>query len=142
MPSRTRRRREVLLPWERGNLQLTELVTRQRWTALLLALLTFGALFAAWKTAQYRARLRVTEAAIAEVHRAIAAFRADVGRCPRSTVELVHPPRVGTRYLSKIPDDGWQHPLYIRCPSRGDPNRAEVVSAGPSGSLLIDDNIY
>jgi hypothetical protein len=140
--TRTKRRREVLLPWERSPLRLAELLSSQRWKTLLLAAAVIGALAVMWKVAEHRARVRVTEAAIAEVHKAIAAFRADVGRCPRSTVELVHPPRSGARYLSKVSEDGWGNTLFIRCPSREDPNRAEVVSAGPSGSFLIDDNIY
>jgi hypothetical protein len=142
MAIRTRRRREVLLPWERSRLRYTELLSSQRWKALLAAVLALGALWAMWRVAQHRERVRVTETAIAEVHRAIAAFRADVGRCPRSTIELVHPPRSGSRYLSKIPDDGWGNTLFIRCPSREDSSRADVVSAGPSASFLIDDNIY
>jgi hypothetical protein len=142
MAPRTRRRREVLLPWERSHLRYAELLSSQRWKALLAAVLALGALVAMWRVAEYRERVRVTETAIAEVHRAIAAFRADVGRCPRSTIELVHPPRSGSRYLGKIPDDGWGNTLFIRCPSREDPARAEVVSAGPSGSFLVDDNIY
>lgn len=142
MAPRTRRRREVLLPWESNRLRFTRLLSNQRWKALLAMLVILGSLGAMWSVAEHRARVRVTEAAIAEVHRAIAAFRADVGRCPRSTVELVHPPRAGARYLSKIPDDGWGNTLLIRCPSRDDPTRSEVVSAGPSGSFLIDDNIY
>ena len=142
MAARTKRRREVLLPWERSATRLAELVSSQRWKTLLFSALALGALAATWKVAQYRAKVRITQEAIADVHRAIAAFRADVERCPRSTVELVHPPRSGTRYLSKIPDDGWERPLYIRCPSRNDTNSADVISAGPSGSFLTDDNIY
>jgi len=70
-----------------------------------------------------------------------ALFRAEVGRCPHSTVELVHPPRAAAQYLTEVPSDGWGRPLHVRCPGRlpGDP--ADVVSGGPSGSFSIDDSI-
>ena len=89
----------------------------------------------ALQVADARARVRATRAGIAEVQRAVTAFRAEMGRCPRSTTELVHPPRVGARYLLEVPIDGWGRELYVRCPSPHDPNAAEVVSAGPSGSF-------
>ena len=85
---------------------------------------------------------RTTRAAIAEVQRAVAAFRAETGRCPRSTVELVHPPRAAAHYLSELPTDGWGQPLHVQCPGWSNPDAAEVVSAGPSGSLWRGDNIY
>ena len=79
--------------------------------------------------------------AITEARRAVSTFRAEVGRCPRSTTELVHPPRSRTRYLRRTPKDGWGRQLYVRCPAYDDPDGAEIVSAGPSGSLLKADNI-
>lgn len=140
--SAAKRRREILLPWERSSIRFTELLSSQRWKALLLTALALGSLLAVWNVAQHRYRMRVTQTAIAEAQRAVAAFRADMGRCPRSTVELVHPPRAGARYLSKIPDDGWGRTLYIRCPSRTDFNSADVISAGPSGNFFSEKNIY
>ncbi len=111
------------------------------WRGLTL----FGALallvLAAWRVAERRTRIRTTRANIAEVERAVAAFRAEMGRCPRNKTELVHPPRGGARYLTEVPADGWGRELFVRCPSPYDPNAAEVVSAGPSGVFSKDDNI-
>lgn len=139
--SRKRNGRAVLLPWERQRAWLSGLFSARRFGPLLLLLLIGG--FAAWslQVADRRARVRTTRAAIAQVQRAVSSFRAEIGRCPRSTVELVHPPKAGARYLMEIPSDGWERELYVRCPGRNDPDSAEVISAGPSGSFLIDDNI-
>jgi hypothetical protein len=56
--------------------------------------------------------------------------------------ELVHPPRSGVRYLDEEPLDAWGQPLWVRCPGRYDEDDADVVSAGPSGNFLNDDNIW
>jgi hypothetical protein len=131
----------VLLPWERKRAWLTGLRSMRRWRGLTLSLVLGLLLLAAWRVADARARVRTTRANIAEVGRAIAAFRAEMGRCPRNKTELVHPPRGGARYLTEVPTDGWGRELYVRCPAAFDPNGAEVVSAGPSGSFSVDDNI-
>jgi type II secretory pathway pseudopilin PulG len=131
----------VLLPWERRTAWLGRLGSRRRLGGLLLVLAAVGLAALAYRVADRRARVRSTRAAIAEVQRAVSAFRAEVGRCPRSTVELVHPPKAGAKYLNEIPSDGWGRELYVRCPSRLDPSSAEVISPGPSGSLSLDDNI-
>ena len=131
----------VVLPWERRGAWLGGLGSARRFRGLLLAAGALGCAGGALNIADHRARVRATRAGIAEVQRAVAAFRAEVGRCPRSSVELVHPPKAGAKYLDEIPSDGWGHELYVRCPGRGDPSGAEVISAGPSGSLLQDDNI-
>jgi len=103
---------------------------------VLLILLTIG--FARY--AGYRIRVRDTQVAIAQVKQAIDRFRADVGRCPRSNTELLHPPLSQKHYLDSMPKDGWGRPLSIRCPGHFE-EEADVISAGPSGSLLKDDNI-
>jgi type II secretory pathway pseudopilin PulG len=111
-----------------------------RWQALLgllmLVLLAVG--FARY--ARHRIRLRDTQVAIGQVKQAIDRFRADVGRCPSSDAELVRPPLSQKHYLDSMPKDGWGQPLTIRCPGYFGED-AEVISAGPSGSLLKDDNI-
>jgi hypothetical protein len=142
MASKSRQRSDVLLPWERRSAWLGELVSGRRWRAVLLALFLASAFLAVYAAARRRERIRLTRAAIAEVQRAVAVFRAEVGRCPRSTVELVHPPRAAAQYLNALPDDGWGRQLLVRCPGREDRNSAQVVSSGPSGSFLVDDNIY
>lgn len=89
---------------------------------------------------QHRLKVRETEIAITQLKTAIERFRADVGRCPESDNELLHPPLAQTHYLDAIPKDGWNHPLSVRCPGYFR-DEAEVTSAGPSGSLTKDDNI-
>lgn len=139
--ARKKRSRAVSLPWERRGALLRELVAGSRWKTALVAVLVAVAAALVWRAAAQRAKVRETRVAISEVRRAIDAFRTDVGRCPRSMVELIHPPRAGRRYLRDMPRDGWDHPLWVRCPSRADPNEADVLSAGPSGSFFVDDNI-
>jgi hypothetical protein len=131
----------VLLPWERRRSFAAGLFSLRRWRAFVLWGLLGALLFAAFRVADARARVRVTRANIAEVERAVAAFRAEMGRCPRNETELVHPPRGAARYLNEVPTDAWGRELYVRCPSTVDPSSAEVVSAGPSGSFSIDDNV-
>ena len=72
----------------------------------------------------------------------MAGFVAELGRCPRSAVELVHPPKTGAHYLDELPTDGWGNALYIRCPGGDGKDVAEIVSAGPSASFLDDDNVF
>jgi hypothetical protein len=133
--------RNVTLPWERRRARVLGMFSARRFRPLLWVGLVVGLGAWALSVADRRARLRTTRAGIAEVQRAVTVFRAEVGRCPRSTVELVHPPKSSARYLSELPNDGWGRELYVRCPGRSDPDSAEVVSAGPSGSFLVDDNI-
>lgn len=141
-PRRNRRSGSaLLLPWERRKAWLTRLFSLKRWRGLLLVSLFSLFIAGAWQVADRRERLRMTRASIADVQRAVAAFRAEMGRCPRSKTELVHPPRGGARYLTEVPSDAWGHELFVRCPSPHDPSSAEVVSAGPSGSFSVDDNI-
>lgn len=130
------------MPWETRDSQLRSFLARSRWRIWLLGALCLSALWATWAKARQRQRIRVTHAAIAEVQRAVSIFRAQVDRCPASTLELLHPPVPSARYLSELPADGWGTPLFVRCPGRRQHEGAEVVSAGPSGSLLVDDNIY
>ncbi len=139
--ARNKRSRGVSLPWERRGAWVREVLAGSRWKTLLVALLIAGAAALTWRAADQRAKVRETRVAIAEVRRAIDGFRTDVGRCPRSMVELIHPPRAGRRYLRDMPRDGWDRPLWVRCPSRANPNEADVLSAGPSGSFFVDDNI-
>jgi len=138
--ARRRQGERVSLPWERRAGRWRGVLRNTRWQALLgllmLVLLTLG--FARY--ARHRIRLRDTQVAIAQVKQAIDRFRADVGRCPSSDAELLHPPLSQKHYLDSMPKDGWGRPLTIRCPGYFG-EEAEVISAGPSGSLLRDDNI-
>lgn len=133
----------VLLPWERrrGLFSSGALLGRHG-IVIASAVALVVLLIAAFRAADHRARVRSTRASIAEVQRAIAAFRAEFGRCPRFVGELIHPPRATARFLSELPRDAWDHKLYVRCPAPHDADSAEVVSAGPSGSFADGDNIY
>ncbi len=142
MASKKIQRSDVLLPWEQRSAWLAALASGRRWRAVLLACLAAVLLLAIYSAARRRERIRLTRAAIAEVQRAVGLFRAEIGRCPRSTVELVHPPRARAQYLTVLPDDGWGRQLLVRCPGPDDGSGGQVISSGPSGSFLVDDNIY
>lgn len=103
---------------------------------LLLVVLSVGFT----RYARRRVQVRDTRVAVAQVKQAIDQFRADVGRCPSSETELLHPPLSQKHYLDSMPKDGWGRSLTIRCPGYFE-EQAEVISAGPSGSLSKDDNI-
>jgi type II secretory pathway pseudopilin PulG len=111
-----------------------------RWQAI--AVLLFGALLVTGfvRYTEHRVRMRNTRVAIAQVKQAVDRFRTDVGRCPSSNAELLHPPLSQKHYLDTLPFDGWGRPLHVRCPGYFE-DEADVISAGPSGSLLEDDNI-
>jgi hypothetical protein len=131
----------IALPWERRGAWARELVAGRRWKVALLLAFVALVLFAVARSAEHRQRVHDTRAAIDDIQRAITAFRADMGRCPHTLDELLHPPRSGRRYLRHVPVDGWGRAFFVRCPGRYDPDGADVVSAGPSGSFLTDDNI-
>lgn len=137
---RRRQRQRISLPWERRGGRWRGALRNTRWQALL-GLLVLGVLAIGFtRHVRRRIQVRDTHVAIAQVKQAIDRFQADVGRCPNSDTELVHPPLSQKHYLDAIPKDGWGQPLSIRCPGYFE-EEAEVVSAGPSGSLVKDDNI-
>ncbi|MEM7433874.1 MAG: type II secretion system protein GspG [Myxococcota bacterium] len=138
--ARKRQRERVSLPWERRRTRWSGIVRNPRWQAIIgtILLVILGASFLRYS--RHKLRERDTVVAITQVKRAIARFRSDLGRCPISNEELVHPPRPQTHYIDEIPNDGWGRPLTIQCPGYFE-DEADVTSAGPSGSLLKDDNI-
>ena len=141
MAKARRARRGIALPWERRGAWIGQLFTRRRFGAVVGTALAIAAVVGLWRTADQRARIQATRAAIAITRQGAAEFREDLGRCPHSTVELVHPPRTGVHYLAELPVDGWGRPLYVRCPGAADPETIDVVSAGPSGDFFADDNV-
>lgn len=141
MAKRRRRGPSIALPWERRGAWIRELIAGRRWKVILVGAVLTGVVLLVARSADQRQRERETRAAISEIKRGIAAFRADLGRCPQSLHELLHPPRSGQRYLRHIPVDGWGRAFWVRCPGRDPSDGPDVVSAGPSGSYLIDDNI-
>lgn len=131
----------IRLPWERESRWVSDLLSGRRWWTILASIAFAGFVVLAYRAADTRARTRATRAAIAEARRAVAAFVAELGRCPHSTVELVHPPKSGAHYLNELPVDGWGRPLYVRCPGSNSRDVADVISAGPSGSFLKDGHV-
>lgn len=138
---RIRRRRErVSLPWEARESVWGRLARAARWRSLLVWSVLLLACVVLYRYAREEIRHRDTEVAIARVKQAIERFRLDIGRCPESVGELIRPPLSQKHYLQSTPKDGWGRPLSIRCPGYFG-EEADVISAGPSGSLLIDDNV-
>lgn len=141
MAKAKRTRRGISLPWERRSAWLGQFFTRRRFGAVFSAAAAVAIVVGLWQAADGRSRIRATRSAIASVKRGVAEFREDMARCPRSTVELVHPPRTGVHYLTELPLDGWGRELYVRCPGVMGPDAVDVVSAGPSGDFFVDDNV-
>lgn len=128
------------LPWERANRTLRAPMSGRRLLPLFGVLASVGLVAATYVVGGRRADVHATRATLAEVERAARAFVSDLGRCPDDTSELLHPPKSGLTYLSEPPLDAWGHPPHLRCES-GEHPTVEVVSAGPSGSFLDDDNV-
>ncbi|NLE46908.1 MAG: hypothetical protein GX614_00755 [Sandaracinaceae bacterium] len=142
MPKRKQKESSLTLPWEgrRGGL-LRYIFTRAR-IAFVLALASVILLVVLlFRAQEERERERVTRQSIEEVYDALVRFREEFGRCPRSPIEVVHPPPTGKRFLREMPRDGLGRELHIECPGYFDPDDVEVISAGRSGSFLVDDNI-
>jgi type II secretory pathway pseudopilin PulG len=138
--TRRGKRDRISLPWERRGGRLRGALRNTRWQALLGAVMLVALLVGFARYSERRIRMRNTRVAIAQVKQAIDRFRTDVGRCPKTTTELLHPPLSQKHYLDSMPTDGWGRPLRVRCPGHFE-DAADVISAGPSGSLLRDDNI-
>ena len=137
---RHRKTERVALPWERPQRPWRRLLRAARIRSLLAWALLAALGFGVYEYA-LRARLeRDTAVVIAQTKQAVAQFRMDSGRCPESAAELVHPPISHKRYLRAVPRDAWNRPLWIQCPGYFE-DEADVISAGPSGSLRTDDNI-
>jgi hypothetical protein len=140
MARRRQQPSSVRLPWEdrRG---IRRFLERSR-LSVVFGLAVFGLLaFLVTRAAANRQRRSETRATIGQVHRAVSRFRADQGRCPRNMTEMLHPPRGRMTYLHGEPRDAWGNAILLTCPAPDDPDTQEVVSAGPSGDFLVDDNI-
>ena len=142
MPKRRKSQSNIALPWENTSGGFFRYwLTGARLLALGLAVLFVVVVALTFRAQAERERVRSTRQAIEEVRDAFVHFREEFGRCPRSTVELVHPPSTGRRFLREMPKDGWGQDLHVDCPGYFDPDDVDVLSAGPSGSFLEDDNI-
>ncbi len=138
--ARRRHRERVSLPWEGRGRRWRGGFGNARWRSVLGLLAMTALAIGFTRHARERIRVRDSQVAVAQVKQAVDRFRADVGRCPKSEMELLHPPLSQKHYLDSMPNDGWGRPLSVRCPGYFE-DEAEVISAGPSGSLLKDDNI-
>lgn len=130
------------LPWERSAGVFGRLLGGGQLRLLVVLALIGAGSWLLWGSASRRQKVDETRRTIASVESAIDRFRADVGRCPLSPNELAHPPRTRQRYLRDIPKDAWGRDFFIACPGHFDPDSADVISAGPSGSFTTDDNVY
>lgn len=131
----------LALPWERQGSWTRELISPARFRLAIGLVVAAVVAWGIFVSVAEREKARRTREVIAETRRALAQFREDMGRCPHVLRELVSPARAGARYLREEPVDGWGNPLWVRCPGRYDPDGVDVVSAGPSGNFLVDDNI-
>ncbi|MET0340724.1 MAG: type II secretion system protein GspG [Polyangiales bacterium] len=139
-PKHTKRVARLPLPWERGSRPLRAPLSGRRLLPLFAAAAGLALLYATYVAGDRRADLSATRATLAEVDAATRAFVGDLGRCPEDTSELVHPPKSGLHYLTEPPLDAWGRAPQLRC-TAGEHTEVEVLSAGPSGSFLDDDNV-
>lgn len=135
-----KRAARLALPWEREKRPLRVFMSRQRFLPVIALAVVLALVFTAYYLGGRRADVQATRAMLAEVEGATRAFIADLGRCPEDASELVHPPKSGTQYLSQPPLDAWGNAPHLRC-QPGEHAEIEVLSAGPSGSFLDDDNV-
>jgi general secretion pathway protein G len=128
MARRRTRERTIFLPWERQGSLLRRLgLSRVRpFLGLLFGVLLLGAL---WAREQHRTASRATRATLLVARRAVDAYRADKGECPRSGLEGV----VAAGYLPSLPRDAWGHPIRLTCPSRRAGGAYDLSSDGPDG---------
>ena len=128
---------KITLPWERQSAWSRVKRVRRRWLVVAIVIGVLG--FSFVRYAIHRTAVTQTRVTIDLTRRATLNFLRDVGRCPRSTLELVHPPELAGKYLDRIPRDAWNRQLRVRCPGRS--QQVDVISAGPSGSFLTNDNV-
>lgn len=141
MAMRPRKRSTRLaLPWEREDSVLRSLFSGRRLLPFVVLFVGTCLLGGAHWFGGRRADVLATRATLGEVSSAVDAFIRDIGRCPRSLNELVHPPRSGAHYLHEVPLDAWGQGFFLRC-ENGAPPAIEVISAGPDGSFLDADNL-
>jgi hypothetical protein len=139
--NRKKRVAQLPLPWERTRRPLASGVSLRRLGPTVGLVLGAGSVIGAYALGTRHESVASTRALLAEVRSATRAFVSDVGRCPRDTRELMHPPRTGREYLGEPPVDAWGQPVYLRCIDDAGHLHIEVLSAGPSGSFVDEDNI-
>ena len=136
------RRQQVRLPWQYAGSEWFSVVFTKRSWFLLLAVAVAMAIYLVVRLVLHQNALRETRLQIRSARRALAAFERDHMRCPKRLDELLNPPRMKVPYLTQVPRDAWGEKLYIDCPAHFKDQKFDVVSAGPSGSFFVDDNVY
>ncbi|MBI5516463.1 MAG: type II secretion system protein GspG [Deltaproteobacteria bacterium] len=129
--------RTVFFAWERRSAWRRAL-NRARLRSLLLGGAAGLVLLGLGAVASHRRRTFATRAASWSIQDAVAAFRADHGRCPTGLEELAHPPETlggVRRYLTEARADGWGRAFRVTCPGRRHPHTADVTSGGSSGTF-------
>ena len=84
------------------------------------------------------AQIASTRAQLDEITSAWSSYTFAVGRCPQTVDDLVAPPG-GEPFLAKAPVDPWGN-AYATMPGT-DGAATQIVSAGPDGELLTEDDI-
>jgi len=139
---RRHRPRTVSLPWEARRRWLRELASRRGSRLVVTLALLIFVTHSIWKIQDRHQRTRQTYLRMMELRWALELFQAKLGRCPQSISELIHPPHPSLPELHNVPRDGWGRTFHIKCPGRLNAPRADVISAGPSGSFLSADILY
>jgi general secretion pathway protein G len=120
-------KRRVFFPWERKR-GLWGVLSRARLRIVLGVAAAVALLAVIRSREEHAAAVRATRAKITSAITAVAAFRADHGRCPQSFAELST-----NGYARDVPADAWGRPLRLICPGRKDPDGFDVWSDGPDG---------
>ncbi len=122
-----RTQRTVFFPWERRPVRfaLARFGAPRLLAGAIVGIAVLG--FALSKGGERR-KLIETRATIARTDAAVARFRAVVGRCPQSVLELVHPPDDRARVLREVPRDAWSRALVVRCPATWNGIHADITS--------------
>lgn len=121
----------IALPWENRGATIRRIFAASRSRSLVALFAIAAGAFVTYQRSEQRRVSRETRESTAEVEHAVTRFRMEIGRCPRSLDELLHPPRAGTRYLRATPLDGHGRPLIVHCPAPNDPDAVEVASSPP-----------
>jgi hypothetical protein len=124
----------IALPWENRGTTIRRVLAGSRSRTVLAVVAIVGGVFVTYHRSEERRVARITRQTSVEVEQAVVRFREEIGRCPRSLDELLHPPRAGARYLRVPPVDGNGNPLVVRCPAADDPDSVEVAASAPLDS--------
>ena len=92
----------IALPWENRGTTIRRVLAGSRSRTVLAVVAIVGGVFVTYHRSEERRVARITRQTSVEVEQAVVRFREEIGRCPRSLDELLHPPRAGARYLRDL----------------------------------------